>query len=93
MLSSLSAVLSLRVGSRYRSGDGIAESERSVAVVLFSGDSIGCGSSGCLGGTSRLPALVFANASRFAAASASVTVTEYVGLSLLPRVASPPPGA
>lgn len=44
-------------------------------------------------GTMRLASLVFAKASRLAAASASDTVTEYVGRSLLPRGAPPAPGA
>ena len=57
------------------------------------GDVVDGGSSGFLKGMSRLPSFVLANASRLAAASASLTVTEYVGLSLLPRAASPPPGA
>lgn len=44
-------------------------------------------------GTMRFASLVFANASRFEAASVSDIDTEYVGWSLLPRGAPPPPGA
>lgn len=49
--------------------------------------------SGFFDGTNLLLSFVLAKASRFAAASASVTFTEYVGLSLLPSTLSPPPGA
>lgn len=52
---------------------------------------VGCTTAG--DGTRRFASLVFAKASRLAAASASDTDTEYVGMSLLPRVAPPPPGA